>query len=60
MKTCTRCKQAKPETEFFKRGMSKDGIRSECKACTPFRNGTKINRKLELTRRGIDFRLYYN
>ena len=33
MKTCTRCKQEKPLTEFHKRSSSKDGHKSLCKSC---------------------------
>ena len=33
-KECTRCKAAKPVAGFQKHTYSKDGLRSECKACT--------------------------
>lgn len=32
-KTCTRCKQEKPLTEFFRRSRSVDGYRPICKPC---------------------------
>ena len=33
MKTCSRCKEHKPVTEFYKRASAHDGMRSECKDC---------------------------
>ena len=33
MKTCTKCGETKPFTEFYKRKGSKDGYRSDCKSC---------------------------
>ena len=33
MKVCSKCKIEKQKTEFSKRALSKDGFRSECKAC---------------------------
>lgn len=32
-KTCTKCNQSKPLSDFSKRTNSKDGYRSECKKC---------------------------
>lgn len=33
MKTCIRCGEIKPETEFFKRAVAHDGLSPECKEC---------------------------
>jgi hypothetical protein len=33
MKTCTKCGEAKSETEFYKEARSLDGLRTRCKAC---------------------------
>ena len=33
MKTCTKCGQALPLTEFYRNRQSRDGRRSDCKAC---------------------------
>ncbi len=33
MKTCTKCGETKPFTEFYKHKISKDGYRSQCKSC---------------------------
>lgn len=33
MKTCTRCGESKPLTKFSKRSSSRDGLRTNCKAC---------------------------
>ncbi len=33
MKYCSKCKQTKNESEFYKEAKSKDGLRSDCKAC---------------------------
>jgi len=33
MKTCSKCEQSKPKSDFFKDKKSKDGLRSSCKAC---------------------------
>lgn len=33
MKTCSRCKQEKPKSEFYKQTTRSDGLRSRCKAC---------------------------
>lgn len=33
MKTCGRCEETKPVSDFYKHGRSKDGLRSECKPC---------------------------
>lgn len=33
MKTCKKCKEQKPVTEFYKNHKNKDGLRPECKAC---------------------------
>jgi predicted restriction endonuclease len=33
-KTCSKCKEEKELTEFYKKKASKDGCRSECKECT--------------------------
>lgn len=32
-KTCTKCKETKVTTEFYKNKQAKDGLRNECKAC---------------------------
>lgn len=33
IKRCTKCKSDKPETEFYKWKLGKDGLRSHCKQC---------------------------
>lgn len=33
MKTCRKCKQAKPLTEFTKHAAHKDGLKAKCKTC---------------------------
>ena len=33
MKTCTKCGQEKPLSEFYKNKNSKDGLRTQCKSC---------------------------
>lgn len=33
MKTCTKCKQIKPEAEFGRHKKTKDGLRCNCKSC---------------------------
>lgn len=33
MKTCTRCKEPKPETDYSRHSSGKDGLRASCKAC---------------------------
>lgn len=33
MKTCTKCKQNKPLTDFYKNSNNEDGHRFDCKAC---------------------------
>ena len=33
MKTCSKCKQIKPITAFYKRGEAKGGYKSACKVC---------------------------
>ena len=33
-KTCTKCKQEKLISEFNKRSLSKDGLKSECRLCS--------------------------
>lgn len=33
-KICSKCGEVKPISEFYKRKSSKDGLRSECKACS--------------------------
>ena len=33
MKVCSKCKEEKEQTEFYKRKTSKDGLRTECKEC---------------------------
>lgn len=33
MKICSKCKQEKPETEFYKDICQKDGLSTQCKAC---------------------------
>lgn len=38
MKTCTRCKQEKNYSEFYKNATRKDGHTSECKACSDLAN----------------------
>jgi len=35
MRECTKCKQLKPLTEYYKRSQSKDdGVARQCKVCT--------------------------
>ena len=34
MKTCSKCKIEKELTDFYKKSVSKDGYRSECKDCS--------------------------
>ena len=36
MKVCSKCKEEKEQTEFYKRKTSKDGLRTECKECVKF------------------------
>lgn len=43
MKVCTKCKQTKPETEFFQHSETRDGFASWCKTCVIF--GNKIRRQ---------------
>jgi HNH endonuclease len=33
MKTCSRCNETKPKTEFYNQSNSKDGLRYHCKVC---------------------------
>lgn len=33
MKTCSKCREAKALTEFYKNSSSKDGYRADCKTC---------------------------
>ncbi|MFN8194211.1 MAG: hypothetical protein U0R80_08000 [Nocardioidaceae bacterium] len=33
MKTCTKCGEAKPLTEFYANAGARDGRRNDCKAC---------------------------
>lgn len=38
MKTCTKCKQEKSISEFYKSNKGKNGLRSICKICDSFKN----------------------
>jgi 5-methylcytosine-specific restriction endonuclease McrA len=38
MKTCSQCGLSKPLTEFYRRSLSKDGLRSDCKDCAHVRS----------------------
>ena len=38
LKRCSRCKEEKPLSEFWKRSLSKDGLQVWCKACLYQRN----------------------
>ena len=33
MKTCSKCKETKPKSEFYKSKKSKDGLQSRCNSC---------------------------
>jgi ATPase subunit of ABC transporter with duplicated ATPase domains len=52
MKTCTKCGESKPETEFYKEARALDGLRSSCKACMNADN-TKWNAANREKRRAI-------
>lgn len=50
MKTCFKCKETKPTTEFFKHRQTKDGFHSWCKRCCTIGNGKsrdKLNSTIE-------------
>jgi len=32
-KTCTKCGETKPTTEFYKKSAARDGLRNQCKSC---------------------------
>lgn len=34
MKTCTKCQESKPDTEFYRRLRNSDGLNSWCKVCS--------------------------
>lgn len=55
MKTCTRCKKPKDESEFYKNRSKKDGLDSACKACHVNNNRTDEVRK----RQRNYMRVYY-
>jgi hypothetical protein len=40
MKTCSKCRAEKPETEFYPRSAPQNGLRADCKACV--RKETKV------------------
>lgn len=43
MKTCTRCKELKPLSDFYKLSASKDGHRTQCKTCSDkYKNKERI------------------
>lgn len=39
MKTCLKCKQNKPESLFYRRAASRDGLQQDCKSCSHARAG---------------------
>jgi hypothetical protein len=50
MKTCFRCKETRPTTEFFKHNQTQDGYHSWCKPCCNLGNAksrAKINTTIE-------------
>jgi hypothetical protein len=50
MKICTKCRQEKPEDEFYKDSRKQDGLRSWCKCCQKLDN-TKRESKYNETRK---------
>jgi hypothetical protein len=50
---CTRCKEDKPETDFFKRAAVKSGLQSHCKLCVnawrnkEYKENTELRTKLK-------------
>ncbi len=47
MKVCTRCKEYKPLSDYYKDSRCRDGCRSECKSCV-----IKITKEYSQTERG--------
>lgn len=53
MKTCSKCKEVKPLSEFHKRNTSKCGYKSECKVC---RNATNKQYKKDNEIKELEYR----
>lgn len=46
-RTCCRCKQDKPFSEYYKNSRSSDGLRTSCKTCTKLTNRASVLRHRE-------------
>lgn len=51
MKTCCRCSQSKPLSEFGKRTRNKDGLEFFCKACSKIEKDNYADRRREMDRK---------
>lgn len=55
MKTCTRCKELKPLSDFYKLSASKDGHRTQCKTCS---NNYKNKERIEIVKHKRKFQKF--
>lgn len=52
MKTCFKCKEEKPDADFYKSGRTKDGLHCYCKVCC---RETTASRKREYKKRIVEY-----
>lgn len=57
MKTCSRCHESKPLSEFYTCTKNQDGLQYACKACS--REGAKVSRLKHLDSRRAEGRKWY-
>lgn len=51
MKTCSRCKEEQPKSEFYRQESKSDGLHSHCKSCTSKARAEYRDRNLEKIKR---------
>jgi hypothetical protein len=59
-KTCTRCGQTKPLTEFYRSSAGKDGYAHGCKTCHSEYQRNKLRENNELNLHGTTYDDYHN